>query len=446
MTSPTPRRRARARSAATPAGATVHLWGQLVGAVALDPETRLPIFEYDPEFRTRGIEISPLRLPLNVSGPQRFPGLARSPAFEGLPGVLADCLPDAFGNAILRRHFESTGRSERDFSAVQKLLYIGRRAMGALEFEPPEEGRRADWAEEALALQTLVDQARKVIEGDERVAIPEIMQVGASAGGARAKALILWNRALKRVRSGFATPESGDEPWLIKFDGVSKGGGGHDLAGEFTPGPYGRIEYVYSRMAKTAGVTMEETDLLCDREFAHFVTRRFDRPVINGVPQRLHMHSLGGLLHVDYNIPRAVSYEDLFRTIRELKLGQPVVDQAYRRMVFNLAARNQDDHVKNIAFLMTPDGRWDLAPAYDLTWAVGTGWTATHQMTAAGKDDDFTRDDLLDIARRFDVVRPERILDDVEEGLALWQPEAEKVGLGAGDIMTRWDLFRRFTS
>jgi serine/threonine-protein kinase HipA len=421
--------------------ASIRLWGHDVGAVAEDPVSGSVVFEYAEAFRDTGLEMSPLRLPLSLRGPQAFPELARSEAFQGLPGVLADALPDAFGNAVIRRYFESRGRPDDALSPVQRLLYLGSRAMGALEFHPPLDGRRVRATEEALEVASLVEQARRVIEGDTAVAVPEMMQVGATAGGARAKALILWNRALGRVRSGFAEAGDGDEHWLIKFDGVSAGQGGHALRGEFQPGPWGRIEYAYSVMARRAGIEMSETHLLREREFAHFMTRRFDRTVA----QRLHLHSLGGLLHADYNVRQVVSYEGWFRAMRQLGLGQPVVDEAFRRMVFNLAARNQDDHVKNIAFLMSPDGAWRLAPAYDLTWATGGRWAATHQMTAAGKDDQFTRDDLLAVGAAYDVRHDGRvILDEVDAVLDDWPGVAKEAGISRELAAQIGRQFRRF--
>jgi serine/threonine-protein kinase HipA len=313
--------------------------------------------------------------------------------------------------------------------------------MGALEFRPPLIGTRTRATDEALEVSSLVEQARRVIAGDASVAVPEMMQVGASAGGARAKALILWNREASEVRSAFARPQPGDEHWLIKFDGVSAGHGGHALNGEFQAGPWGRIEYAYSHLARAAGIEMAETHLLREREFAHFMTRRFDRTR----DQRLHLHSLGGLLHADYNVRQVVSYEAWFQAIRMLGLGQPVVDEAYRRMVFNIVARNQDDHVKNIAFLMHPDGTWHLAPAFDLTWAMSGRWTATHQMTARGKDDGFTREDLLAIGATFDVRHDgQEIIEQVVASLGGWPAAAKEAGIGADLIDQIGRSFRRY--
>lgn len=420
--------------------ARVRLWGQDVGAVVED-RLRTVTFEYTDAFKQSGLEISPFHLPLSLNGPITFPELQRVASFAGLPGLLADCLPDAFGNAVIRRFFDRRGTPDAALSPVQKLLYIGSRAMGALEFSPPMDGGKSRATDDVLAISRLVDEARRVIEDAPDVAIPEMMQVGASAGGARAKALILWNRDLGRVKSAFAPRGTGDEHWLIKFDGVSGGDGGHGLARAFLPGPFGRIEYAFSRLARAAGVEMAETHLLREREFAHFMTKRFDR---DG-DARLHMHSLGGLLHADYNTRQVRSYEDYFRTIRQLGIGQQGVDQAFRRMVFNMAVRNQDDHVKNIAFLMGRGGVWRMAPAFDVTWSYGGAWAATHQMTAAGKDDGFTRADLLELGKKFDVAGGGAdILGEVDAALGAWRREAKEVGLEAAWVRKIERLFRRF--
>jgi len=424
----------------THAAATVRLWGHTVGALA-ENERREVAFEYTAEFRQTGLEISPIHLPLALRGPVNFPTLHRVESFAGLPGVFADALPDAFGNAIIRRFFAARGTPDAAFSPVQKLLYIGRRAMGALEFTPAYDGTTTRAVDDALHVATLVEEARRVLDGDLTVAVPEMMRVGVSAGGARAKAMILLNERTGHVKSAFASQAAGDEPWLIKFDGVSKAGGGHELEKDFAPRPYGRIEYAYSRLARAAGIDMAETRLLRERKFAHFMTKRFDR---DG-DDRLHLHSLGGMQHADYNVRQVLSYEDYFRTIRRLGMGQRDVDQAFRRMVFNFATRNQDDHVKNVAFLMGRDGRWRLAPAFDLTYARGGTWSGTHQMTAGGKDDGFTRADLMNVAGAFDVPHDgAEIIDAVDGSLGEWEHEAKDAGVEDAVIGDVRSAFRRF--
>lgn len=437
MTAP---RRATRQGMAPYVVARIRLWGHDVGAVAEDRAGAVT-FEYEEAFRRSALEISPLHLPLSLRGPVAFPQLRRIASFAGLPGVLADALPDAFGNAIIARWFAERGTPDAALGPVQKLLYIGTRAMGALEFHPAIEGRRARDVDEALAIARLVEEARRVIEGDPAVAVPEMMRVGASAGGARAKALVLWNRESGRVKSAFAPRHAGDEHWMIKFDGVSAASGGHALSEQFAPGPWGRIEYAYSELARAAGIEMSETRLLREREYGHFMVRRYDR---DGDVRR-HRHSLGGMHHVDYNERQALSYEDWFRTIRRLGMGQPAVDQAYRRMVFNLAARNQDDHVKNIEFMMGPDGAWGLAPAFDLVYSVGGRWARTHQMTANGKDDDFTLDDLRAIGAAFDVPRDgAEIVAEVDAALDRWPGAARAADVPPAMIAEIGAAFRRF--
>jgi len=400
--------------------AAVHLWGRLVGAVAED-STGQVIFEYDSSFARTGWEISPRHLPLSRQGPVIFPELRRVEAFQGLPGVLADALPDRFGNAVIKGYFERRGRPQDALSPVQRLLYIGHRAMGALEFEPPMDVPLGGAAEEALEVARLVEQARRVVAGRSDIAIPEIMLLGASAGGARAKAVILWNRATDEVRSGFAAPHPGDEPWVIKFDGV-----GELDHPDPKPQPYNRIEYAYNQMAKAAGIETTDTHLLQERRLAHFMSRRFDRDADG----RLHLHSLGGLDHADYNAPRTYSYEQYLLVCRELLLSPAGLEEAFRRAAFNVVAVNQDDHVKNFSFLMDRRGRWRLAPAYDLTFARGRDFTRTHQLTLGGKVDDFTRADLRRLGAELGLRQDgASVIDQVVEAVSNWPRFGKAAGV-----------------
>ena len=405
----------------------VRLWGRDIGILG-ESSTGRVTFEYNPDFRRSGFDISPFHLPVRRLGPVSFPELARKPAFLGLPGVFADALPDRFGNAIIRRYFADRGRSGDAMSPLQRLLYIGSRSMGALEFHPPlDPGESTD---EALELRALVDQARRVVEGDVSVAVPEIMQIGGSAGGARPKALVLWKRSINRIRSGFACPEPGEESWLIKFDGVTRDSAGQGMRGGRQPGPWGRIEYAYSRMVRNAGIRMAETHLLRDGHFAHFMTRRFDRVVGDARESKLHFHSLGGLQHIDFNDQYVFSYEGYLDSIRALGLGQRSVNEAYRRMVFNVATVNFDDHVKNFGFLMDHGGRWRLAPAYDVTYAENEAWTRQHQMSVNGKFHSITRSDLLQVGKNYDL--PEdgsAVIDQVVDSLSCWQDFASAAGV-----------------
>ena len=413
--------------------AEVRLWNHTVGAVADLDDGRI-VFEYDEAFRRQGLEISPANLPLSGRGPQTFPPLARLDAFEGLPGVLADALPDRFGNAIIRKYFANQGRPDAAMSPVQKLLYIGSRAMGALEFRPPVKIPRKHREDEALEIASLVSAARRVVEGKTEVAIPEIIRLGSSAGGARAKAVILWHRAKNEVRSAFTPAQPGDQHWLIKFDGVGELGDPDP-----NPQPYNRIEYAYSRLARAAGVEMTATHLLEERSLAHFMTRRFDR----SGGGRLHLHTLGGMEHVDYNIPRLCSYEQYFRRVLSLELGYPALEQAFRRACFNLLAVNQDDHVKNFAFLMDGKGRWRLSPAYDLTFVRGRGITRQHQMSFAGKYEDFTAEDFLTVGTRFGLDhRGRAIVQEVADALAGWREVARDAGVPEDRIRRIGGAFR----
>jgi serine/threonine-protein kinase HipA len=391
--------------------ARVSLWGQTVGHVREYENGRIG-FDYDAKWLADGRSISPRFLPLQ-GRTFEFPELRTMDSFQGLPGALADSLPDTFGNLVIRKYFEERGEPENALSPVQRLLYVGNRGMGALEYAPSLQ-RKTPEEERALEIQSLVESARQLIEGEPGEAVHEIMRVGGSAGGARAKALILWDREKQRVRSGFARIRSGEEPWLIKFDGV-----GSANALDMKAKPFNRIEYTYALMAHELGIDMDEVSFIEDpgTGLFHFLTRRFDR---RG-NRKTHMHSLAGMTHVDFNRPQAYSYEAWFRLILELKLGMGALQQAFRRMVFNIVGRNQDDHVKNISFLMDDLGAsWRLAPAYDLTFAAGSGYTLRHQMTAAGLSDGFTRDALVEIGNKFDVPGPRAIIDETVEVFTRW--------------------------
>ena len=397
--------------------ARVQLWGETVGYAREYQNGRIG-FEYDKDYLLTGISISPKYLPL-AEGVFEFPELRSMDSFQGLPGALADSLPDTFGNLVIRKYFEERGEPENALSPVQRLLYIGNRAMGALEYAPAMQ-KKSPEEERALEVQSLVESARRLIEGDPGEATHEIMRVGGSAGGARAKALILYDQQKNRVRSGFCKPKSGEESWLIKFDGV-----GSANALDMKTKPYNRIEYTYAFLAKQLGIDMADVSYIEDQKnnLFHFMTKRFDR----AGEQKTHMHSLGGMTHVDFNRPQAYSYEAWFRLIMELKLGAAALDQAYRRMIFNIVGRNQDDHVKNISFLKdSPKSEWRLSPAYDLTFAAGQGYTQRHQMTVGGQSSDFSVKSLVGIGRQFDVARPKEIIDATIAAFADWPALAKK--------------------
>ncbi|MEP7326363.1 MAG: HipA domain-containing protein, partial [Gemmatimonadota bacterium] len=307
---------------------------------------------------------------------------------------------------------------------------VGPRAMGALEFQPSLELPRRPAEQLPLDVADLVAQSRSIIEGKSDVAVAEIMLIGASAGGMRPKAQILWNRKTNIVRSAHAKPAPGDEHWLIKFDGVPPVGvditSGPDAGSR--PQPFMRIEYAYSIMARAAGLVLPETHLLAEREYAHFMVRRFDR-VDAG---RIHQHTLGGLLHADYNLPATVSYEEYLRTLLRLGLGMEAIEEGFRRVVFNVLGVNQDDHVKNLSFLMDGAGKWALSPAYDVTYAKGHGWTRLHQMTVAGKREGVARSDLARLGRDFGLgQRTDDVIERVTSAIGGWEAAAAEAGVPA---------------
>jgi serine/threonine-protein kinase HipA len=406
----------------------VYIWDRLVGRLIEESETKRRIFQYDENFAKLGLEISPINLPCSDTSARAFTELVRSNTFEGLPGVIADSLPDKFGSALIQAHFENKGLSGK-LTPLQKLLYLANRGPGALEYRPAE--HTSPEIEDALQVGQLVDQARKVVVGETTDAIAEIISIGATVGGARPKAVILWNRSLNRVRSGHATPESGDEYWIIKFDGVTKSSGGLDNRVTHEPGPWGQVEYAYSKLAEKAGIEMTETFLLHDNNgLAHFMTRRFDRSENSN--EKIHMHTLGGMLHLDYEDQYQIGYEDYFDAMRRLGLSQPSIEEAFRRMVFAIATVNYDDHLKNFSFLMNKQGTWSLSPAYDISFAENNDWTSQHQMAVAGKFHDINRLDCLKVATSFDIRknRAEEIIDKVLNAVESWDEESKETGLG----------------
>ena len=411
--------------------AAVTLWGARIAAVSIDARARYATFQYDPPFVRSGIQIAPVRLPLRTQ-PYSFPGLPED-TFSGLPGLLADSLPDRWGTALVDAWLASQGRDRASFDVVQRLCYVGTRGVGALEFQPAHEPAVAGGADlqvdalVRLASEVLAERAKFVAELSENPdeeAMKAILAVGSSAGGARPKAFIAYNDTTGQVRPGQGEVGEGFRHWLLKFDGVSRAGD-HGLT---DPQGWGAVEYAYSKMAQAAGIDMAECRLLEENGRRHFMTRRFDRPEHGG---KLHTQTVGALEHVSYNEPGTYSYEQILLLIRRLGLGTPVVEQQFRRMVFNIVARNQDDHVKNIAFLMDRAGTWSLAPAYDVIWAwkPGNPWLDSHQMSINGKRDGFTLADLRAVARLAGLKRgrAEAILAEVSAVVAGWIEVADEV-------------------
>lgn len=427
--------------------ARVELWGRTIGAVALAERRDVAAFQYDPEFARSGIEVSPLVMPLSARV-YEFPALPRA-TFHGLPGLLADSLPDRFGNALIDAWLATQGRSPGSFNAVERLCYTGRRGMGALEYAPvlgPQPRQAARIEVDALVrLASEVLANRGNLQGHfhaagQARALRDILRVGTSAGGARAKAVIAWNPATNEVRSGQVAAGEGFEYWLLKFDGVS---GNKDKELE-DPQGYGAIEYAYHLMARAAGLTMSDCRLLEENGRRHFMTRRFDRLPGGG---KLHLQSLGALAHLDFNQAGAHAYEQALLTIRQLGLPMAAVEEQFRRLAFNIVARNQDDHVKNIAFLMDREGRWSLAPAFDVTYSYNPAgaWTATHQMTLNGKRDGFVLADFEACARTALMKRGRAaaILEEVQAAVKRWPEFAATVRLPAADGERIQATFRR---
>ena len=418
--------------------ASVNLWGRRIGAVSWDDARAVGVFQYDPAFVAAGIELSPLVMPVREV-PYEFPALGRD-AFKGLPGLLADALPDSFGSALIDVWLAETGRDTESFSPVDRLCYIGTRGIGALEFQPAIRGRDR---RRAIEVAQLVDLANRVLEEraglvgrlggqSDRAAFEDILSVGTSAGGARAKAVLAWNPTTGEFRSGQVDTAVGFEHWILKFDGVTNKRD-PEMA---DPLGYGRIEYAYSLMARAAGVEMSACRLHHEGGRSHFMTRRFDRDADG---RKLHMQSLGALRHFDYNLPPgAYAYEQAIETIIGLRLGMGAVEQQYRRTVFNVIARNQDDHVKNISFLMDRGGAWRLSPAYDVAYAYNPSgeWTSEHQMSVAGKRSGFVRADLLRFAETSGLKRiaADRIIDEVVSVVADWSRFAGEAGVAAADV------------
>ncbi|HEX7245536.1 MAG TPA: type II toxin-antitoxin system HipA family toxin [Solirubrobacterales bacterium] len=413
--------------------AEVLLWGTRVGAVSQPDAETAAAFEYDPDFARSGIELSPIEMPLVGNRRYRFPALS-SESFAGLPGLLADSLPDRYGNALIDAWLATQDRDPGSFDAVERLCYIGQRGMGALEFRPstgprPTKSHAIDVAALAeLAAEVMAQRAdltASLAKPEREQALKEILRVGTSAGGARAKALIALDPETNEVRSGQLGVDPGFEHWILKFDGVEYNT--RDLGASRG---YGAIEWVYSRMAAAAGIEMTECRLLEENGRRHFMTRRFDRRPSG---DKLHMQSLAGLAHLDYRQPGANSYEQAFQVVRRLGLPRGAIEQQFLRMAFNVVARNQDDHVKNIAFLMDREGRWSLSPAFDVVYAYNpTGrWTSAHQMSINGKRDEIARADLHAVAELVAIKRgkADELIARATEATENWAQLAAAAGI-----------------
>lgn len=407
----------------------VKMWGTTIGYLHRQ-DNGLIGFQYDESFIPSGIEVAPIRMPLSETT-YSFPTLPEI-TFSGLPGMLADSLPDKFGNIVIKRYLESQGRTEDGLSVLEKLCYTGNRGMGALEYEPSV--NVVDINEEIdidaltkLASDILSEREELHLKYDDNM-IAQLMQGSSSVGGARAKTLIALNPETNEVRSGQINAGKGFEYWLLKFDDIANN---RDKDKEPDNKEYTRIEYAYYLMAKAAGIKMSECRLYKENGRAHFMTKRFDRKGVKG--EKLHMQSLCAIAHMDFNYPRAYSYEDAFDIMRRLKLPYSDFVQLYKRMLFNEYARNYDDHTKNITFLMDKKGVWRLSPAYDMTFSYSKSstWVNAHQMLINGKADEITREDFIKVAEKagMKVSNAEKYINQVKKAISKWDDFAQEAGL-----------------
>ncbi|WP_368883093.1 type II toxin-antitoxin system HipA family toxin [Proteus mirabilis] len=406
----------------------------VVGAVSFDTEKGLGSFEYDPGFIKKGVELSPIKMPLS-NRIYSFPELDFN-TFKGLPGLIADSLPDDFGNAVLNAWVAGQGRSPDDITPLQRLQYTGKRGMGALEYAPATKLRSLN-ASRQVEIQSLVSIAQEILDSrgnfevelkqngqDDREAMMSLLSVGMSAGGARPKAILAFNENFTQVRSGQAKVPSGFTHYLMKFDGVSEHNKNQETFGD--PLGYGAMEFVYHLMANKCGVDMMPCRLLQEGNRRHFITQRFDRIKNN----KVHVQTLNGLAHVDYKKPGAFSYAELFSIARQLKLSAVEAEQLFKRMTFNIIARNHDDHSKNFAFILKKD-KWSLAPAYDLAYSYkpGSKWVNSHWMSLNGKRDNFTRSDFYSLEKLSPIFNKKKIDDIIDatiEHVSTWRQLAEE--------------------
>ena len=408
--------------------AFINLWGDRVGAIAWDADKGVADFEFEPAFLRKGWDISPLKMPVGAANGRifSFNELRENQTFKGLPGLLADVLPDRYGNTLINTWLARVGRPADSMNPVEMLCFIGQRGMGALEFEPVEpKGKNTSTK---LEVDSLVEISEAILSGrkdfhtdlskDEEKGLLDIVKIGTSAGGARAKAVIAYNPKTGEVRSGQAEAPKGFTQWLIKFDGV------HDT--QFgTSKDYGRVEMAYHLMAVDCAIEMTECRLLEEHGRAHFMTRRFDRIPDEG---KIHVQTFCALQHFDFNNVGSYSYEQLFQTMRSLRLDYPQAEQMYRRMVFNVLARNCDDHTKNFAFTMDKQGQWALAPAYDVCHAYrpDSPWVSQQSLSVNGKRQGINRKDLLDVAKQMTIKKPDEIIRQIESIIKLWPDYANQ--------------------
>ena len=420
----------------------VRIWRKAVGAVALDPTLGYYVFEYQPAFLRSAIELAPLTMPLSgASEPFVFADLPEI-TYRRLPGMLADALPDDFGNTLIDAWLAREGVSKSQITSLDRLAYMGKRGLGALEFKPVR-GPKPLKSSTAIRLADLVEGARRAVQGHvdtdahAEAALAQIIEVGTSAGGARAKAVISWNPTSGEIRAGQFDVQAGFEHWLIKFDGI----GMDERLGESQD--YGRIEYAYSLMARAAGLTMSPCRLLEENGRAHFMTKRFDR---EGNTKH-HLQTLCGLAHLDYRQKAVHDVSQLMLTIDRLRLGYAAMEEAFRRTAFNVMTANCDDHTKNVSFLLREAGAWELAPAYDVTYAYNPRgeWTYQHLVSVNGKFAAISRDDLLAVADRFGVGTAPQVLQQVDEAVASWPDFSAEAKVSAPEATRIRESHQRFS-
>jgi len=405
--------------------AFINIWGERVGAVSWDENRRIASFEFIADFPDHQWDIAPLEMPIAQAGRIfNFPELGNSTTVKGLPGLLADVLPDKYGNALINTWLVRNGRPAGSMHPVEMLCFIGNRGMGALEFEPVTP-KTSDVAT-TIEISGLIDIASTILNNrqefstklskDEEKALLDILKIGTSAGGARAKALIAYNEETNEVRSGQTAAPKGFEQWLIKFDGV------HDSQFGESYG-YGRVEMAYHLMAIDCGIEMMECRLLEEHDRAHFMTRRFDR-IENG--DKLHVQTWCAMSHLDFQNVGAYSYEELFQTMRSLGLPYPQAEQLFRRMAFNVIARNCDDHTKNFAFTMDKKGEWELSPAYDICHAYRPGsiWVSQQSLSVNGKREGIDRADLMAVAKQMNIKKADGLVTEVQGVVDNWMKYA----------------------
>ncbi len=411
--------------------AFVNIWNQRIGAVAWNPDTGLATFQFDSDFLKSNLDLAPIKMPIEGAAKRifSFPELINNNTFKGLPGLLADILPDKYGNALINTWLAHQGRASDSLNPVEMLCFIGKRGMGALEFEPTEP--KSEKSATKIEISNLIDIAEGILSGrmdftttltkNEEKGLFDILKIGSSAGGARAKAVIAFNAKTKEIRSGQADAPKGFTQWLIKFDGVTDKQFGSSSG-------YGRVEMAYYLMAVDAGIEMAECRLLEENERAHFMTRRFDREPGKG---KLHVQSFCAMQHYDFNEVNLYSYEQLFETMRELNLPFSQAEQMFRRMVFNVMGRNCDDHTKNFAFVMDKTSTWKLSPAFDICHAYrpGSEWVNQHALSINGKRKNITKNDCLQVAKQISLKKAETIIKEIADVIIHWDKYATKVNI-----------------